>query len=61
MRQFTFIARRAGFSSEAISKELGFSLHSTPTYRKRACERLGISSQSEPFAIVPGVLAGPRS
>ncbi|MCK1616391.1 helix-turn-helix transcriptional regulator [Bradyrhizobium sp. 159] len=42
----------AGFSSEAISKDLGVSLHSTLTYRKRAYERLGISSQSELFAIV---------
>ncbi|MCK1734548.1 LuxR family transcriptional regulator [Bradyrhizobium sp. 138] len=50
-----------GFSSEAISQELGISLHSTLTYRKRAYERLGISSQSELFAIVLGLLAGPRS
>ncbi|MBR1133109.1 helix-turn-helix transcriptional regulator [Bradyrhizobium iriomotense] len=42
----------AGFSSEAISQGLGISLHSTLTYRKRAYERLGISSQSELFAIV---------
>lgn len=42
----------AGFSSEAISKDLGISLHSTLTYRKRAYERLGISSQGELFAIV---------
>ncbi|MGY8638686.1 helix-turn-helix transcriptional regulator [Bradyrhizobium sp. 14AA] len=42
----------AGFSSEAISQELGISLHSTLTYRKRAYERLGISSQNELFAIV---------
>ncbi|MBB4370763.1 DNA-binding CsgD family transcriptional regulator [Bradyrhizobium sp. cir1] len=42
----------AGFSSEAISQALGISLHSTLTYRKRAYERLGISSQSELFAIV---------
>ncbi|MCK1739340.1 helix-turn-helix transcriptional regulator [Bradyrhizobium sp. 139] len=41
-----------GFSSEAISQTLGISLHSTLTYRKRAYERLGISSQSELFAIV---------
>jgi DNA-binding CsgD family transcriptional regulator len=51
----------AGFSSEAISKGLGISLHSTLTYRKRAYERLGISSQSELFAIVLRLLAGPRS
>lgn len=42
----------AGFSSDAISQALGISLHSTLTYRKRAYERLGISSQSELFAIV---------
>ncbi|MGX1319996.1 DNA-binding CsgD family transcriptional regulator [Bradyrhizobium sp. USDA 377] len=47
-----------GFSSEAISQALGISLHSTLTYRKRAYERLGISSQSELFAIVLGLLAG---
>jgi DNA-binding CsgD family transcriptional regulator len=51
----------AGFSSEAISKGLGISLHSTLTYRKRAYERLGIFSQSELFAIVLRLLAGPRS
>ena len=51
----------AGFSSEAISQALGISLHSTLTYRKRAYERLGISSQSELFAIVLGLLTGPRS
>ncbi|MCP3396876.1 helix-turn-helix transcriptional regulator [Bradyrhizobium sp. CCGB20] len=49
-----------GFSSEAISQALGISLHSTLTYRKRAYERLGISSQSELFAIVLRMLAGPR-
>jgi DNA-binding CsgD family transcriptional regulator len=42
----------AGFSSEAISQGLGISLHSTLTYRKRAYQRLGISSQGELFAIV---------
>ena len=48
-----------GFSSEAISHELGISLHSTLTYRKRAYDRLGISSQNELFAIVLRLLAGP--
>ncbi|MGY4627486.1 helix-turn-helix transcriptional regulator [Bradyrhizobium sp. USDA 4486] len=48
-----------GFSSEAISKGLGISLHSTLTYRKRAYQRLGISSQNELFAIVLRLLAGP--
>ncbi|QOZ73206.1 helix-turn-helix transcriptional regulator [Bradyrhizobium arachidis] len=47
-----------GFSSEAISQGLGISLHSTLTYRKRAYERLAISSQNELFAIVLGLLAG---
>lgn len=51
----------SGFSSEAISRALGISLHSTLTYRKRAYERLGISSQSELFAIVLRLLPGPRS
>ncbi|MBR0792190.1 helix-turn-helix transcriptional regulator [Bradyrhizobium manausense] len=50
-----------GFSSEAISQALGISLHSTLTYRKRAYERLGISSQNELFAIVLGLLAGPHA
>ena len=45
-----------GFSSEAISQSLGISLHSTLTYRKRAYERLGISSQNELFSIVLGLL-----
>lgn len=49
-----------GFSSEAISQALGISLHSTLTYRKRAYERLGISSQNELFSIVLRLLAGPR-
>lgn len=48
-----------GFSSEAISQVLGISLHSTLTYRKRAYERLGISSQNELFSIVLGLLSGP--
>jgi len=50
----------AGYSSEAISKGLGISQHSTLTYRKRAYARLGISSQNELFAIVLRLLAGPR-
>lgn len=49
-----------GFSSEAISQGLGISLHSTLTYRKRAYQRLGISSQNELFGIVLGLLAGPH-
>lgn len=50
----------SGFSSEAISQSLGISLHSILTYRKRAYERLGISSQSELFAIVLRLLSGPH-
>jgi len=50
----------AGFSSEAISQALRISLHSTLTYRKRAYERLGISSQNELFAIVLRLLSTPH-
>jgi len=49
----------SGLSSEAISQALGISLHSTLTYRKRAYQRLGISSQGELFGIVLRLLAGP--
>lgn len=35
-----------GLSSEAISADLDISIHSTLTYRKRAYEKLGISSQN---------------
>lgn len=48
-----------GLSSEAISHELGISVHSTLTYRKRAYDRLGISSQNQLFKIVLRLLAGP--
>jgi DNA-binding CsgD family transcriptional regulator len=50
----------SGYGSEAISAELGVSLHSTFTYRKRAYEKLRISSQNELFAIVLGLMALPR-
>lgn len=50
----------AGLSSEAISRQLGISLHSTLTYRKRAYDRLGISSQNELFSIVLRLLASLR-
>ena len=40
------------FSSEATAAELGISLHSALTYRKRAYEKLGISAQNELFAMV---------
>jgi DNA-binding CsgD family transcriptional regulator len=42
----------SGQSSEAISSELSISIHSTLTYRRRAYERLGISSQNELFGLV---------
>ncbi|WP_407178497.1 helix-turn-helix transcriptional regulator [Bradyrhizobium sp. STM 3562] len=42
----------SGLSSEAISAELGISLHSTLTYRKRAYEKLGISCQNELFGMM---------
>jgi DNA-binding CsgD family transcriptional regulator len=42
----------SGYSSEAIAADLGISLHSALTYRKRAYDRLGISSQNELFGIV---------
>jgi DNA-binding CsgD family transcriptional regulator len=41
----------SGYSSEAIASELGISLHSAFTYRKRAYDKLGIASQNELFAI----------
>jgi DNA-binding CsgD family transcriptional regulator len=50
----------AGFSSEAISADLGIGLHSTLTYRKRAYDKLGISSQNELFAIALRLLATPQ-
>ena len=50
----------SGYGSEAISSELGISLHSTFTYRKRAYEKLGICSQNELFAIALRLMAVPR-
>jgi DNA-binding CsgD family transcriptional regulator len=50
----------SGFNSEAISMDLGISLQSTFTYRKRAYEKLDISSQNELFAIVLRLLASPH-
>jgi DNA-binding CsgD family transcriptional regulator len=49
-----------GLSSEAIAAELGIGLHSALTYRKRAYDRLGISSQNELFAIALRLMAAPR-
>lgn len=50
----------SGLSSEAISADLGISLQSTLTYRKRAYSRLGIASQNELFAIALRLLASPH-
>ncbi len=50
----------SGYGSEAISAELGISLHSTFTYRKRAYEKLGLSSQNELFGIALRLMALPR-
>ena len=47
----------SGLGSEAISADLDIGLHSTLTYRKRAYEKLGISSQNELFAIALRLLA----
>jgi DNA-binding CsgD family transcriptional regulator len=49
----------SGCSSEAISIDLGISLQSTYTYRKRAYEKLDICSQNELFGIVLRLLASP--
>ncbi|WP_164107884.1 helix-turn-helix domain-containing protein, partial [Serratia marcescens] len=37
----------SGLSSEAIAASLGIGLHSALTYRNRAYDKLGISSQNE--------------
>jgi len=47
----------SGLSSEAIASELGISLHSVLTYRKRAYEKLGISAQNELFSIALRLMA----
>jgi DNA-binding CsgD family transcriptional regulator len=47
----------SGLSSEAIASELGISLHSALTYRKRAYEKLGISAQNELFSIALRLMA----
>jgi DNA-binding CsgD family transcriptional regulator len=46
-----------GLSSEAIAGELGVSLNSVLTYRRRAYQRLGITSQNELFSLVMAQLA----
>lgn len=50
-----------GFSSEAIACELAISLNSVLTYRRRAYQRLGITSQNELFSIVMTQLASQSS
>jgi DNA-binding CsgD family transcriptional regulator len=50
----------SGLSSEAIAAELGISLHSALTYRKRAYDKLGISAQNELFAIALRLMASVR-
>ncbi|QOZ23011.1 helix-turn-helix transcriptional regulator [Bradyrhizobium sp. CCBAU 51753] len=50
----------SGFSSEAIAAELGIGLHSALTYRKRAYDKLGISSQNQLFAIALRLVASSR-
>jgi DNA-binding CsgD family transcriptional regulator len=51
----------SGHGTQAIASELGISLHSAFTYRKRAYEKLGISSQNELFAIALRMMAGSRA
>ncbi|MEW6644794.1 MAG: helix-turn-helix transcriptional regulator [Pseudomonadota bacterium] len=50
----------SGYSSEAISADLDISIHSTLTYRKRAYDKLRISSQNELFGIVLRLLTAGR-
>jgi DNA-binding CsgD family transcriptional regulator len=42
----------SGYSNEAIALDLGLSFHSVRTYRRRAYEKLRVSSQSELFALI---------
>lgn len=49
-----------GLSSEAIAGQLGISLNSVLTYRRRAYQRLGITSQNELFSLVMTQLATDR-
>ncbi|KJC57549.1 LuxR family transcriptional regulator [Bradyrhizobium sp. LTSPM299] len=50
----------SGLSSEAIAADLGIGLHSALTYRKRAYDKLGISSQNELFAIALRLVSSTR-
>jgi DNA-binding CsgD family transcriptional regulator len=49
-----------GFGSEAISTDLGISLQSTFTYRKRSYQKLAISSQNELFELVLRAVISPN-
>lgn len=49
-----------GLSSEAIAFKLAISLNSVLTYRRRAYQRLGITSQNELFSLVMAQLAVDR-
>ncbi|CCE06990.1 putative transcriptional regulatory protein (HTH-type), LuxR family [Bradyrhizobium sp. STM 3843] len=49
----------SGYSSEAIAADLGISLNSTFTYRKRAYQKLNIASQNELFGIALRLMASP--
>jgi DNA-binding CsgD family transcriptional regulator len=49
-----------GLSSEAIAGTLAISLNSVLTYRRRAYQRLGITSQNELFSLVMTQLAADR-
>jgi DNA-binding CsgD family transcriptional regulator len=49
-----------GLSSEAIAGQFGISLNSVLTYRRRAYQRLGITSQNELFSLVMTQLATDR-
>ncbi|CAH1654358.1 MAG: helix-turn-helix transcriptional regulator [Chelatococcus sp.] len=48
----------AGYSNEAISLDLSVSMHSVVTYRRRAYQKLNVTSQSELFSMV---LSGERA
>ncbi len=49
-----------GLSSEAIAGRLAISLNSVLTYRRRAYQRLGITSQNELFSLVMRQIAADR-
>jgi DNA-binding CsgD family transcriptional regulator len=41
-----------GYSNEAIALDLGLSIHSVRTYRRRAYAKLNVTSQNELFALI---------